>query len=151
MRHGYFGKSFNYASPMKQLLKKKFRRGPSMVIQAFNSSTWEAEAGRSMGPSPVWSVVCFPDKPRLHSETCLKKQTKEKRLNRGRIYYAHSECQQCSLVAWLACFWASGEWMYGRGYDQGQQFPSQNWEVQRSKGGKKRLKNRYTPSLQPTS
>jgi hypothetical protein len=50
-----------------------------MVAQAFNPSTWGAEAGRSLSPRPAWTTESVPGQSRLHRVTLSKtKQNKTK-------------------------------------------------------------------------
>jgi hypothetical protein len=48
-----------------------------MVANAFNLSTWEAEAGRSLSSRPAWSTEQVPGQPGLHKET-MHQKTKTK-------------------------------------------------------------------------
>ena len=48
------------------LVVKIMKSGQVVVVRAFNSSTWEAEAGRSLSFRPAWSLV--PGQPGLHRE-----------------------------------------------------------------------------------
>ena len=43
--------------------------GWAVVARAFNPSTWEAEAGRSLSSRPTWSTERVPGQPGPHSET----------------------------------------------------------------------------------
>jgi hypothetical protein len=45
-----------------------------VVAQAFNPSTWEAEAGGFLSLRPAWSTEWFPGQPGLHRETLSRKQ-----------------------------------------------------------------------------
>jgi hypothetical protein len=52
-----------------------------VVVYAFNSSTWEAEAGGFLRSRPAWSTKRVPGQPGLHRETLSlknKKQTNKK-------------------------------------------------------------------------
>jgi len=40
-----------------------------LVVNAFNPSTQEAEAGGSLSYRPAWSTKQVPGQPRLHRET----------------------------------------------------------------------------------
>jgi hypothetical protein len=51
-----------------------------VVAHAFNPSTQEAEAGRSMSLRPAWSTELVPGQPGLHRET-LSKTAKRKRMS----------------------------------------------------------------------
>ena len=48
-----------------------------MVAQAFNPSTWEAEAGKFLSSRPAWSTESVPRQPGLRRET-LSRKTKKK-------------------------------------------------------------------------
>lgn len=51
-----------------------------MVAQAFNLSTWETEAGRSLGSRPPLSTEPVPGQPHLHRKALLQKiKTKQNR------------------------------------------------------------------------
>jgi hypothetical protein len=52
-----------------------------VVAHAFNSSTWEAEAGGFLSSRPAWSTECVPGQPELHRET-LSRKTKNKNKNK---------------------------------------------------------------------
>ena len=47
---------------------------PGVVAHAFNTSTWEAEAGGSLSSRPVWSTELVPGHPRLHKEALSEKK-----------------------------------------------------------------------------
>jgi hypothetical protein len=47
-----------------------------VVVQAFNPSTWEAEAGGFLSSRPAWSTEGIPGKPELHRKTALKNNSK---------------------------------------------------------------------------
>ena len=49
-----------------------------MEAHAFNPSTWEAEAGRSLSLKPTWSIEQVPGQPGLHREILSQKQNKMK-------------------------------------------------------------------------
>jgi hypothetical protein len=52
-----------------------------VVTNAFNPSTWEAEAGGFLSLRPAWSTEWVPGQPALHRETLswkTKNQTKPK-------------------------------------------------------------------------
>jgi hypothetical protein len=51
------------------------------VAQAFNPSTWEAEAGRFLSSRPAWSTVGVPGQPGLHRET-LSQKSKYKKIKK---------------------------------------------------------------------
>jgi hypothetical protein len=44
-----------------------------VVAHAFNSSTWEAEAGGFLSSRPAWSTKWVPEQPGLHRETLSRK------------------------------------------------------------------------------
>jgi hypothetical protein len=46
---------------------------PGMVANAFNPSTWEAEAGGFLSLRPAWSKEQVPGQPGLHRETLSRK------------------------------------------------------------------------------
>jgi hypothetical protein len=41
----------------------------AVVAHAFNPSTWEAEAGRSLSLRPAWSIEWILGQPGLHRKT----------------------------------------------------------------------------------
>jgi hypothetical protein len=45
---------------------------PAVVVQAFNSSTWEAEAGRFLSLRTAWSTEWVPGQKELNREPCLE-------------------------------------------------------------------------------
>ena len=49
-----------------------------MVAQAFNRSTWEAEAGRFLSLKPDWSTEWVPGQPGLYIQKNQKKKKKKK-------------------------------------------------------------------------
>jgi hypothetical protein len=51
----------------------------AVVAQAFNPSTWEAEAGRFLSSRPTWSTELVPGQPGLHRETLSQKDKKKKK------------------------------------------------------------------------
>jgi hypothetical protein len=51
-----------------------------MVVHAFNPSTWEAEAGRSLSLRPAWSTKWVPGQPELYRETLSPGKKKKKEL-----------------------------------------------------------------------
>jgi hypothetical protein len=59
------------------------RLSQAVVAHTFNSSTWEAEAGRFLSSKPVWSTEWVPGQQGLHRETTPKKEEEERR-RRGR-------------------------------------------------------------------
>ena len=63
---------------MCKLQLSKSKRKPGVVAHAFNSSTWEAEAGRFLSSRPAWSTKWVPRQPELHRETLSQKQNKTK-------------------------------------------------------------------------
>jgi hypothetical protein len=44
-----------------------------MVAHAFNTSTWEVEAGGFLSSRPAWSTKWVPGQPGLHRETLFRK------------------------------------------------------------------------------
>ena len=46
-----------------------------MVVQTFNPSTWEAEAGGSLNLKPAWSPEQILEQPMLHREALSQKTT----------------------------------------------------------------------------
>ena len=56
-----------------------------VVAQAFNPSTWEAEAGRFLSLSPAWSTEWVPGKPGLHRETLSSKKKPKQRNKETKI------------------------------------------------------------------
>jgi hypothetical protein len=62
----------------------------TVVAHAFNSSTWEAEAGIFLNLRPAWSTSEFQDSQGYTEKPCLKKtnQTKYDRMNKLVVYKA---------------------------------------------------------------
>jgi hypothetical protein len=58
---------YNYS----HILSKKQKYPPSQAVlaQAFNPSTWEAEASWFLISRPAWSTEWVPGQPGLHRET----------------------------------------------------------------------------------
>ena len=50
-----------------------------MVVHAFETSTWEAEAGGFLSSSPAWSTELVPGQPGLHIKTLSRKKKKKER------------------------------------------------------------------------
>jgi hypothetical protein len=50
--------------------------GLGLVAQAFNPSTWEAEAGGFLSSRTTWSTECVPGQLALHRETLSQKKKK---------------------------------------------------------------------------
>ena len=48
------------------------------MAHAFNPSSWEAEAGRSLSVRPAWSTEKVPGQPGPHRETLYQKTTTKK-------------------------------------------------------------------------
>jgi hypothetical protein len=44
-----------------------------VVVHAFNSSTWEAEAGGFLSLRPAWSTKSVPGQPGYTEKPCLEK------------------------------------------------------------------------------
>ena len=57
------------------------RTKPVGSSQAFNPSSWEAEAGGSLSSRPAWSTEQVPGQPGLHRETLSQKKKKPKIIN----------------------------------------------------------------------
>jgi hypothetical protein len=56
-----------------------------VVVNAFNPSTQEAEAGGFLSSRPAWSTEWVPGQPGLHRITLSRKnKNKNKRKNAGR-------------------------------------------------------------------
>ena len=47
---------------------KKYRDGQAGVVDAFDLSTQEAEAGKSLSSRPAWSTQQVPGHPGIHRE-----------------------------------------------------------------------------------
>jgi hypothetical protein len=64
-----------------------------VVAQAFNPSTWEAEANGFLSSRPAWSAEWVPGQPGLYRES-LSQKTKKKKKRRSRFFFpsalAHS-------------------------------------------------------------
>jgi hypothetical protein len=50
-----------------------------VVAQAFNPSTWEAEAVGFLSSRPAWSTKCVPGQLELYRETLSRKRKKKKK------------------------------------------------------------------------
>jgi hypothetical protein len=58
---------------------------PDMVAQAFNPSTWEAEAGEFLSLRPAWSTEWVPGQPGLHRGTrSPKTKTKQNKTKQNK-------------------------------------------------------------------
>jgi hypothetical protein len=55
----------------------------AVVAHAFNSSTWEAEAGGFLSLRPAWSTELVPGQPGLHRET-LSRKTKQNKTKQNK-------------------------------------------------------------------
>jgi hypothetical protein len=49
------------------------------MVQAFKSSTQEAEAVQSLSSTPAWTTSKFQDSQSYREKPCVKKQTKTKK------------------------------------------------------------------------
>jgi hypothetical protein len=67
--NAYESGSINEHSKYVNLQKKK----SGVVAHSFNSTTWEAEAGRFLSLRPVWSTEGVPGQTGLHRETLSQK------------------------------------------------------------------------------
>jgi hypothetical protein len=56
--------------------------GRAVVVHAFDSSTWEAEAGGFLSSRPAWSTEWVPGQPGLHRETLSQKQKQKQKQNK---------------------------------------------------------------------
>jgi hypothetical protein len=54
-----------------------------VVVQTFNPSTWEAEAGVFLSSRPAWSTKGVPGQPGLHRETLSQKKERKKEKKRN--------------------------------------------------------------------
>jgi hypothetical protein len=67
--------------PKKKKIEKEKRKkdilmfGQAVVAHAFNPSTWEAEAGRSLSLRPAWSTK-FQDSQDYTEKPCLEEKQK---------------------------------------------------------------------------
>lgn len=52
-----------------------------VLAHAFNSSTREAKAGRSLSSKPAWSIEQVPGQTGLHRDSVLKTKEKRKKTN----------------------------------------------------------------------
>jgi hypothetical protein len=62
-----------------------------MVAQAFNPSTWEAEAGEFLSSRPAWSTEWVPGQPGLHRETLSRKKKTKKQTNKQKRIHKSSD------------------------------------------------------------
>jgi hypothetical protein len=51
----------------------------ALVEHTFNSSTWEAVAGKFLSSRPAWSTECVSGQPELYRETLSQKKKKKKK------------------------------------------------------------------------
>jgi hypothetical protein len=65
-----------------ELVLKKKKGSRAVVAQAFNPSTWEAEAGGFLSSRLAWSTKCVPGQPGLYREA-LSRKTKTKTKTKG--------------------------------------------------------------------
>ena len=49
----------------------------AVVAHTLNPSTWEAEAGESLGSRPAWSTEWVPGQPGIHREILSRKQNEQ--------------------------------------------------------------------------
>jgi hypothetical protein len=56
----------------------------AVVAHAFNSSTWEAEAGEFLSSRPAWSTEWVPGQPELYRETLFQKRKRKEKKKRKR-------------------------------------------------------------------
>ena len=64
---------------MRYKLVLKLIRSRAVVSNAFNPSTWEAEAGGFLSSRPQWSTKWVPGQPGLYRETLSQKTKKKKK------------------------------------------------------------------------
>ena len=57
------------------------------MIHIFNTSAWEAEAGRSLDLRPAWSTE-FQDIPGYIKKPCLRKQNKQIQIHTEMVAHA---------------------------------------------------------------
>ena len=65
--------------------RKETMKCRAVVTQAFNPSTWEAEAGRSLSSRPAWSQSEFQDSQGYTEKPCLEKQQQQQQQNKKLI------------------------------------------------------------------
>jgi hypothetical protein len=65
-------------SPSKTKNKNKKTQSQVVVVHAFNPSTWEAEAGRSLSSKPAWSTEQVARHLGIHRKTMSQKSKKTK-------------------------------------------------------------------------
>jgi hypothetical protein len=68
------GKTLIFIKFLKSLKIKKKKKSWVVVMHAFNPSTWEAEAGRSLSSRPAWSQSEFQDSQGYTEKPCLEKK-----------------------------------------------------------------------------
>jgi hypothetical protein len=64
------------------LFLKKKNSSQAVVVQAFNPSTREAEAGRSLSSRPAWPTELVPGQPGLQRNSVSKKKKNKKKQNK---------------------------------------------------------------------
>jgi hypothetical protein len=70
---------------------------PGVVAHAFNPSTWEAEADRSLSLRPAWSTELVPGQPGLHRELCLE-NTKQNKTKQNKTKSSSSSSRGLSSI-----------------------------------------------------
>jgi transcription elongation factor GreA-like protein len=79
-----------------------------VVAHAFNSSTWEAEAGEFLTLRPAWSTEWVPGQPKLLRETLSQKIQKQQQKNKQTKtrenlseFYKNEEFYITTLRIWI--------------------------------------------------
>jgi hypothetical protein len=108
-----------------------------VVAHAFNPSTWEAEAGRSLSWRPAWSTEWVPGQPELHRETLShpppkpNKTKEEKRLSWVHGFEGFCPCSNDHLTMLL--LWVCGKGYHGRSKNESNAY----LKVRKTKTGRK--------------
>jgi hypothetical protein len=88
-----------------------------VVAHAFNPSTWEAEAGRSLSSRPAWSIEGgVPGQPRLHGETLSKKKKKKKKKKVNTSWESQTLEKSLGKVLWFILGSINRRWDIPRRY-----------------------------------
>jgi hypothetical protein len=75
-----------------------------MVAHAFNTNTWEAEAGGFLSSRPAWSTAWFQDSQGYTEKPCLENQKTKKQTNKNEQFFHNLICKYQNIISSHHCF-----------------------------------------------